>query len=63
MHFVDSHEDMMVLSATLDQGLHNFLKTMESNGHFENSVVILVSDHGLHYGPNFPTRQGRREAT
>jgi len=63
MHFVDSHEDTMILSATLDPGLANFLKKLEAEAYFENSVVILSSDHGLHYGPNFPSRQGRKEAT
>eukprot|EP00532_Pseudo-nitzschia_australis_P006201 CAMPEP_0168166608 /NCGR_PEP_ID=MMETSP0139_2-20121125/2116_1 /TAXON_ID=44445 /ORGANISM="Pseudo-nitzschia australis, Strain 10249 10 AB" /LENGTH=781 /DNA_ID=CAMNT_0008083813 /DNA_START=228 /DNA_END=2574 /DNA_ORIENTATION=- len=63
MHFVDSHEDTMVLSASLDSGLSKFLKRIENEGYFENSVVILTSDHGLHYGPNFSSRQGRREAT
>eukprot|EP00536_Pseudo-nitzschia_multiseries_P017878 jgi/Psemu1/315141/fgenesh1_kg.1898_\ len=53
----------MILPATLDSGLSKFLKSMAEKGHFENSVVILTSDHGLHYGPNFPTREGRREAT
>mmetsp|Transcript_25110 Transcript_25110/g.69264 ORF Transcript_25110/g.69264 Transcript_25110/m.69264 type:complete len:276 (-) Transcript_25110:191-1018(-) len=63
MHFIDSHEDTMILPASLDSGLSHFLKNMAGKGHFENSVVILTSDHGLHYGPYFPSRKGRREAT
>jgi hypothetical protein len=63
MHFVDSHEDTMLLSAILDPGLSTFLNKLNAEGYFENSVVILSSDHGLHYGPNFPSRQGRKEAT
>lgn len=63
MHFVDSHEDTMLLSATLDPGLSNFLRELHRDAHFENSVVVVTSDHGLHYGPRFSTPQGRKEAT
>lgn len=63
MHFVDSHEDTMLLSATIDPGLSQFLKKLEAEAYFENSVVIVSSDHGLHYGPNFPSSLGRKEAT
>ncbi len=63
MHFVDSHEDTMILSATLDPGLSNFLIKLNAEAHFEDSVVIVSSDHGLHYGPKFGSWQGRKEAT
>lgn len=63
MHFVDSHEDTMLLSATLDTGLSKFLKKLNAEAYFQNSVVIVSSDHGLHYGPHFPSWQGRKEAT
>lgn len=63
LHFVDSHEDTMLLSATLDPGLSNFLKKLDRDDYLENSVVIVSSDHGLHYGPRFSTPQGRKEAT
>jgi len=63
MHFVDSHEDTMLLSATLDDGLSTFLRKLKADSYFENSVVVVCSDHGLHYGPNFPSLQGRKEAT
>mmetsp|Transcript_2612 Transcript_2612/g.5489 ORF Transcript_2612/g.5489 Transcript_2612/m.5489 type:complete len:358 (-) Transcript_2612:1145-2218(-) len=63
MHFVDSHEDTMILSAALDPGLSNFLIKLNVEAHFEDSVVIVSSDHGLHYGPKFGSWQGRKEAT
>lgn len=63
MHFVDSHEDTMLLSATLDPGLSNFLRKLDRQTYFENSVVIVSSDHGLHYGPRLSSWQGRKEAT
>ena len=63
MHFVDSHEDTMLLSATLDLGLTKFLRKLYAEAYFEKSVVIVASDHGLHYGPNFASWQGRKEAT
>jgi hypothetical protein len=63
LHFTDSHEDTMLLAGTIDEGLSKFLKNLETSGSFENSVVVLCSDHGLHYGPMFESRQGRREAT
>ena len=63
MHFVDSHEDTMLLSAALDPGLSKFLRKLDSEAYFENSVVIVSSDHGLHYGPNFASWKGRKEAT
>jgi hypothetical protein len=63
LHFTDTHEDTMILAATIDETLSTFLKKMETDGHFEKSVVILCSDHGLHYGPIFQTARGRIEAT
>ncbi len=63
LHFVDSHEDTMMLSATVDPGLSKFLLKLSAEGHFKDSVVIVSSDHGLHYGPKFGSWQGRKEAT
>jgi len=63
LHFVDSHEDTMLLSATLDSGLSDFLMSLYAKSVFEDSILIVSSDHGLHYGPNFGSWQGRREAT
>jgi Protein of unknown function (DUF229) len=63
LHFVDSHEDTMILASTVDLGLSHFLQQVKSSGHLDDTVLIVTSDHGLHYGPYFLTEEGRREAT
>jgi hypothetical protein len=63
LHFVDSHEDTMVLGASVDQGLSQFIHELQSRGHLDDTLLIVTSDHGLHYGPFFQSEQGRREAT
>lgn len=63
LHFIDTHEDTMVLSSMLDAEMSSFLARLGDVAAFENAVVIVTSDHGLHYGPYFQSRSGRREAT
>jgi hypothetical protein len=63
LHFVDSHEDTMTLSTLLDSLLADFLRKLYESGKLSNAVVMLLSDHGLHYGPHFQTLSGRRERT
>lgn len=63
LHFVDTHEDTMVLAASVDDGLSRFIYNLQSHGYLDNTVLIVTSDHGLHYGPYFQSEQGRREAT
>jgi hypothetical protein len=63
LHLTDSHEDSMLLGATVDHEVSSFLNKMSSQGHLDSTVVVLCSDHGLHYGPFFPSKSGRREAT
>lgn len=63
LHFIDTHEDTMVLSSMLDVEMSSFLRRLQDQNAFENSLVIVTSDHGLHYGPYFQSRSGRREAT
>ena len=58
--FVDSHEDTMSLALTLDDQFYNFLSGL-SGSILDNTMVLLVSDHGLHYGPFLQSRQGARE--
>jgi hypothetical protein len=61
MHFVDTHEDTMVLSALLDSQISDFFERLNREKAFENTVVVLCSDHGLHYGPYFQAHGGRKE--
>lgn len=63
LHFIDSHEDTMVLSSLLDSVMSDFLARLATSGTFEKALAIVTSDHGLHYGPYFQSRSGRREAT
>jgi len=61
LHFVDTHEDTMILSSSLDSQVPSFLEGLHRDMRFENTVVVLCSDHGLHYGPYFQARSGRKE--
>jgi hypothetical protein len=63
LHFIDTHEDTMVMSSILDPEMSSFLRRLADLEMFENTLLILTSDHGLHYGPYFQSRSGRREAT
>lgn len=63
VHFIDTHEDTMVLSSLLDGQLSSFLERIGESEVLDSSLVVLTSDHGLHYGPYFQSRSGRREAT
>jgi hypothetical protein len=63
LHFIDSHEDTMVLAALVDDGLSQFIRNVQSQGYLDNTVLVVTSDHGLHYGPFYQSKQGRREAT
>ncbi|KAG7349323.1 DUF229 domain containing protein [Nitzschia inconspicua] len=63
LHFTDSHEDTMMLASTIDKNIATFLNQIRHQEIFQNTVVVICSDHGLHYGPSFQTLQGRKEAT
>ena len=63
MHFIDSHEDTMVLSSVIDHNVSNFLEKLDEDQKLDETIVIFCSDHGLHYGSYFQSRSGRREAT
>lgn len=58
--FVDSHEDTMSLALSLDDQFHKFLSGL-SGSILDDTMILLVSDHGLHYGPFLQSRQGARE--
>jgi hypothetical protein len=63
LHFVDSHEDTSTLSTLLDSMLASFFREAFDSGKLANATVVVISDHGLHYGPYFQTLSGRRERT
>jgi len=55
--FIDSHEDTLTLISYLDNLLVNFLQDVPMN----NTYILFMSDHGLHYGPAFASRSGETE--
>lgn len=64
LHLVDGHEDSMVLSHLLDEPVRAFLDWLlrEKGGALAgNTIVVVLSDHGLHYGPHFQGPTGVRE--
>ena len=60
LSLVDSHEDSMTLAGVLDAPISRFLSTVLA-ARSQDTVVMLVSDHGMHYGPYFSTYDGQRE--
>ena len=60
VHFVDSHEDASEAASRLDEPIVRFLEG-GSYDQGQDTIVIVTSDHGLHYGPYFNTEAGRRE--
>merc|ERR1719317_456385 len=58
IHFVDTHEDTMAIAGMLDSP---FSKFMTEVAQMENTAIILLADHGLHYGPYFLVPSGEAE--
>ena len=61
LHFIDSHEDSLAVAAILDAPLTAFLEHVLESADARGTVLLVISDHGLHYGPYFQTEAGRRE--
>ena len=59
LHFTDSHEDSMALAGVLDKPLSRFL--LKATQLQNNTVILVMSDHGMHYGPYYQTYHGQRE--
>lgn len=58
--FLETHETSMSVQDILDQDLSIYLENLMKKE--ENSWIILMSDHGIHYGPFFDhTATGRLE--
>ena len=60
-HIASGHEDSQTVVASIDGPLHSFLRRSHRAGHMENTLVVITSDHGLHYGPYFVLEHGRRQ--
>jgi hypothetical protein len=62
LSLVDTHEDTMTLGAIIDNPLHRFLSwALSSPSHLDDTTIMVLSDHGLHYGPYFQSTSGERE--
>jgi len=51
--FIEGHEGTGEVLSTLDNDLSEFLFTLNAEGALKNTVVFIISDHGLHMGLNF----------
>ena len=60
-HIASGHEDSQTVVASIDGPLHSFLRRLHRAGRMENTLVVITSDHGLHYGPYFVLEHGRRQ--
>ena len=54
VRFVDSREDSLTLAAALEKTLTNFLTQLYILLE-ENTIVVVASDRGMHYGNFFAT--------
>jgi arylsulfatase A-like enzyme len=51
----------MQLMASTDLHLYNFLQRMKSSGHLDNTMLVLVGDHGAILSPYYTTPIGSLE--
>ncbi|KAG0222572.1 hypothetical protein BGX31_009011 [Mortierella sp. GBA43] len=59
---IEGHEGTGEVLLTLDDDMAKFMKGMEEDGTLENTIIIMMADHGLHMGINFMfTPNGRIE--
>ncbi|XP_026726962.1 uncharacterized protein LOC113493268 [Trichoplusia ni] len=55
-----SHEDLNMPNI-MDESYHNFLKELHKENYLNKTVLVLLSDHGMRWGPIVQTAQGRSE--
>ena len=59
---INPHEMSGELAGYTDEYLYNFLKSMDSKGHLDNTIVHIYSDHGDHISMlGHFTTSGKRE--
>ncbi|CAB9504937.1 Protein of unknown function (DUF229) [Seminavis robusta] len=75
LHFIDSHEDTQTLEGTLDNPIWHFLFSIYEAREkcamtlnkdipctvWDNTLLVLLSDHGLHYGGYLLSPKGLKE--
>lgn len=47
------HEGTQEVAITVDEDLKNFLEELDNTGQLDNTITILLSDHGNHMSPWF----------
>jgi len=57
LSLTDSHEDSLSMIQILDDVMHKFISSLD----LSNTFVMVLSDHGLHYGPHFQSPAGLKE--
>lgn len=58
---VSMSHDYLTYPMAMDDSYENFLERLDSNNYLDNTVLILLSDHGIRWGSIRLTKQGRLE--
>lgn len=53
--FMESHDESFISLLRMDKDFANHLKQMEEGELLQESVTIIMADHGMHYGKYFNT--------
>lgn len=51
--FMESHDKSFISLLRMDNDIANHFKLLEKNKIMENSITLLIGDHGMHYGKYF----------
>jgi len=51
--FTEAHEGTGEVISTMDEDIANFITKMESENLLDDTIIVFISDHGLHMGLNF----------
>ena len=63
-YLFEAHEGAHAVIHLVDEDLQRFLQRLKEVGAFNDTVVVLLSDHGNHMGPYFElTKAGKLERT
>lgn len=58
---VTMSHDYLNYPMLMDENYENFLKKMDETGYLNNTILMLLSDHGIRWGEIRKTKQGRLE--
>lgn len=54
--FMEPHEETHVSLPRVDSDFAEHLKTLQKNNVLKKSIIIMLGDHGMNYGPHFNTK-------